>query len=416
MTASGHSSRSTFRPKSTAESTVPIDRTTGALAALVDFLEALKLTDEEIQSTSLLQSGLLGSRKSRNGRAGLTYLHSAVAGDWRPYLAWLEPQIRTGSLGSPSFQSWNYALSRVRTQMLSVITVREIEPAAAEMIMYGLEEVLLRVSDLVWDVCVAGAASQIDVNQRLQRQREIDERTEELRRSNHDLEQFAYVASHDLQEPLRTVVNFAELFSERYSAGLDQRGERYLRHIVDGSKRMQALVRALLTYSRVSSQGKELVAVDSQAVLKLVVESMRASIQATGAEITWGELPLVLADDVQLAQVFLNLIGNAIKFCDGGRPHVEISVRREADTCVFAVKDNGIGIEAVHAGRLFQMFQRLQPRGQYEGSGIGLALTKRILERHGGRIWFESEHGKGSVFYFALKAAKPEKTNTGEDK
>ena len=251
----------------------------------------------------------------------------------------------------------------------------------------------------------------VDITLKLKQQEEIAERTEELRRSNQELEQFAYIASHDLQEPLRTVVNFTELFSERYGDKLDDRGERYVRHIVEGSKRMQALVRALLTYSRVSSQGKEPVAVDSQAILKSVCDSMHVTIQATGAEITWRELPAVLADEVQLAQVFQNLIGNAIKFCGRGRPTIQISARRRKDGWVFAVQDNGIGIEKEHAGRLFQMFQRLHPRGTYEGSGIGLALSKRIVERHGGQIWFESEPGKGSTFYFNLKATEKERTD-----
>jgi signal transduction histidine kinase len=408
MTVSERPFRSNLQRKSATKGAA---RSLQGLAALIEFIAAAKLSDHELLSTSSPQIGLVGAGKNRKEvPAGLAYLRNALDGDWEPYLTWLEPVIRGGSWEERTFQVWNQALSAVRTRVLALVNSRKLEPKAAELIMLGLEELLLRVSELVWDVCSTGAASQVEVNQELLRQQEIDARTEDLRRSNQELEQFAYVASHDLQEPLRTVVNFAELFSERYGANLDERGERYLHHIVEGSKRMQALVRALLTYSRVSSQGKGLVAVDSQAVLKAVCDSLRATIQASGAEITWGEMPRVLADDVQLAQIFLNLIGNAIKFCDR-RPQVGISARREADTWVFAVQDNGIGIEPEHAGRLFQMFQRLQPRGQYEGSGIGLALTKRITERHGGRIWFESEPDKGSIFYFALKAAETEKTD-----
>lgn len=538
MTVSGLPPRSPRRRKAT-EHVVPVESASRELLGLVDFLAAAKPSVHKLLSTTSPAISLLGGRNGRQGLpAGLTHLRAAVQGDWQPYLHWLLPQIRAESSDVVSFDAWNHALSRIRVQMLTRTTHDRLEPACIESIMLGLEEVLGRVADAIWDVYSASGAGEtqqaqaaqaeelqragmfrvslegsaagmllldetgiiqlasveaarifgyaseelvglqvdnlvplhyrpghaslrdgfmhhpfsrtmgagrdmmgrhkdgsevpievtlqpvsstggghlviaviVDITRRLQWLQEIADRTEELRRSNQELEQFAYVASHDLQEPLRTVVNFTELFSERYGDRLDERGERYVKHIVEGSKRMQALVRALLAYSRVSSQGKEPVAVDSQAILKAVCDSMRATIQHTNAEITWGDMPVVIADDVQLAQIFLNLIGNAIKFCDNGRPRVRISARREGNTWVFAVQDNGIGIEAEHSGRLFQMFQRLQPRGQYEGSGIGLALTKRIIERHGGRIWFKSEPGKGSTFYVTLKATESESTD-----
>lgn len=235
---------------------------------------------------------------------------------------------------------------------------------------------------------------------------------DELRRSNAELEQFAYVASHDLQEPLRMVASFTELLGQRYRGQLDEKADRYIHFAVDGARRMQRLVADLLAYSRVGSQGKPLLPVSSEAVVRRVLVILGATVQSTGATVEYGALPTVLADEGQLHQLFQNLLGNALKFRGQQPPHVRIAAQQVGDRWEFTVADNGIGIELQYADRIFQMFQRLHDRGAYEGSGIGLAIAKRILERHGGRIWLESELGRGTTFHFTIPAVplSPEET------
>lgn len=231
---------------------------------------------------------------------------------------------------------------------------------------------------------------------------------DELRRSNAELEQFAYVASHDLQEPLRMVASFTELLGQRYRGQLDEKADKYIHFAVDGARRMQRLVADLLAYSRVGSQGKPLAPVSSEAVLRRVLAILGATIQSAGATVDAGPLPVVLADEGQLQQLFQNLVGNALKFRRDCPPHVRIAAQPVGDRWEFTVADNGIGIELQYADRIFQMFQRLHDRGAYEGSGIGLSIAKRILERHGGRIWLESELGVGTTFHFTLPAVPQE--------
>jgi two-component system, sensor histidine kinase and response regulator len=227
-----------------------------------------------------------------------------------------------------------------------------------------------------------------------------------LSRSNTDLEQFAYVASHDLQEPLRMVATYTELIAEHYKDSLDEKAEKYIHHAVDGAKRMQQLIKDLLAYSRVDTQGKMPTPIKSEAVMKSVLDGLKIAIEENHAEIVCDKLPPVRADSVQLAQVFQNLIGNALKFHGERVPQIHIGAERDNDKWIFRVEDSGIGIDKQHAEVVFQMFQRLHERGQYEGSGIGLAIAKKIVERHGGRIWFDSELGKGSTFYFTMPAVQ----------
>lgn len=225
---------------------------------------------------------------------------------------------------------------------------------------------------------------------------------DELRRSNAELEQFAYVASHDLQEPLRMVASFTELLGQRYKGQLDEKADKYIFFAVDGAKRMQRLVADLLTYSRVGSQGKPLLPVSAEAVLKHVLELLAGSIRTAEATVEVGPMPWVLADEGQLHQLFQNLVGNAIKFKGATPLTIKVSAERQGSDWLFAVADNGIGIDMQYAERIFQMFQRLHERGRYEGSGIGLAIAKRIVDRHGGRIWLDSKPGQGATFYFTL--------------
>ena len=228
---------------------------------------------------------------------------------------------------------------------------------------------------------------------------------EELQRSNADLEQFAYVASHDLQEPLRMVATYTELLAERYQGNLDERADKYIKYAVDGAERMQRLVNDLLAFSRVGSNAK--VPIRSRARW-----SWRPSIRALNGDRgnparanQRTSLPTVLADEAQIGQVFQNLIGNAIKFRGERPPHIRVGAERAQRKMVCRVKDNGIGIDPQYSDRIFQMFQRLHERGNYEGNGIGLAIAKKIVERHGGRIWFESEPEWAPHFYFTIPSA-----------
>jgi PAS domain S-box-containing protein len=225
---------------------------------------------------------------------------------------------------------------------------------------------------------------------------------DELRRSNAELEQFAYIASHDLQEPLRMVASYTELLGQRYKGKLDDKADKYIFYAVDGAKRMQQLVADLLAYSRVGSQGRPLTAVDAEAVVHSVIEMMRPTIRKAGATVQVSALPAVLADEGQLRQLFQNLIGNALKFRAEADPVIGVRAARQGERWLFCVEDNGIGIDMQYGERIFQMFQRLHERGKYEGSGIGLSIVKRIVERHGGTIWLESTPGLGTSFFFSL--------------
>jgi len=242
-------------------------------------------------------------------------------------------------------------------------------------------------------------ASIIDVTER----KRIDD---DLRRSNADLEQFAYIASHDLQEPLRMVASYTDLLAQRYRGQLDERADKYMHYITDGAKRMQRLVTDLLTYSRVGSQGVHMKPVGAAGIVEHVLRALGPLIRETGATIEVGALPMVMADEVQLMQLLQNLIGNAIKFRSERPPRVSIEVVECDDRWQFSIRDNGIGIDLRFAERIFQMFQRLHEKERYEGSGIGLSIAKRIVERHGGRIWLESTVGEGTTFFFTLVAAR----------
>jgi PAS domain S-box-containing protein len=227
---------------------------------------------------------------------------------------------------------------------------------------------------------------------------------EELRRSNAELQQFAYVASHDLQEPLRTVTSFLQLLERRYGDRLDADASEFIAIAVDGAARMQRLIEDLLSYSRVDTRGVALVPINAGVAVDASLQDLRAAIAESGARVERSELPRVLADPAQLQRVFTNLIGNALKFHGPEPPLVRIAAARDGAFWRFAVTDNGIGIEPKDYGRMFVIFQRLHSREEFPGTGIGLAICKKIVERHGGRIWLESVPGKGSTFLFTLLA------------
>lgn len=226
---------------------------------------------------------------------------------------------------------------------------------------------------------------------------------QELARSNRDLEQFAYVASHDLQEPLRKVASFTQLLQKRYGGQLDERADQYIEFAVDGAKRMQRLIQDLLGFSRVGRTGTERVPVDLEKSFAVVLSDLEEKITSTGARVTHDPLPTVRGEKALLEQLFVNLVGNAIKFRDPERtPEVRVAVRALSTEWEFAVCDNGIGIDAQYAERVFVIFQRLHPKDVYEGTGIGLALCKRIVEYHGGRIWIEQTPGGGTTVRFTI--------------
>jgi signal transduction histidine kinase len=231
---------------------------------------------------------------------------------------------------------------------------------------------------------------------------EIQETAEDLARSNRALEEFVYVASHDLQEPLRTVTGYVQLLQRRYQGKLDPDADEFIGFAVEGASRMQALINDLLTYSRVGSKDARLVETDFGDVVDEVLAGLQAAVEESGAEVSHGRLPKLVADRRQMVQLFQNLIGNAIKFHSDDPPRVEIHAGRDGEAWRFAVRDNGIGIPPEHHDRIFNLFQRLHARDEYPGTGIGLALCRRIVERHGGRIWVESEPRKGSTFYFTI--------------
>jgi PAS domain S-box-containing protein len=224
----------------------------------------------------------------------------------------------------------------------------------------------------------------------------------ELMRSNAELQQFAYVASHDLQEPLRAVASFTKLLAERYRGKLDADADDFIGFAVDGAIRAQALINDLLAYSRVQTRSAAPAPTMCEAVLENALSDLRATIEETGARVTYDPLPVLSANAAQLGHLFLNLIGNALKFHGPEPPCVHVSAEQIAGAWRFSVRDNGIGIDPEYAEDIFVIFRRLHTTAEYPGTGIGLPIAKKIVEQHGGRIWVESEPGKGATFYFTL--------------
>lgn len=242
----------------------------------------------------------------------------------------------------------------------------------------------------------------LDVTERKLAEERLAEQARELARSNSELQEFAYVASHDLQEPLRAVAGCVEIIRRRYQGKLDARADEVITHAVEGATRMQNLINDLLAYSRIGSRDHRLEPTDCQAILDAVLANLEVPISESGAVVTRDELPTIYADPGQLIQLFQNLISNAIKFRSDRKPEIHVSAKKQNREWIFAVSDNGIGIAPDYFERIFRIFQRLHARNEYPGTGIGLAICKRVVERHGGRIWVESEPGHGTIFYFTF--------------
>ena len=244
----------------------------------------------------------------------------------------------------------------------------------------------------------------IEISERKRFEEALKEHARDLERSNADFAQFAYIASHDLQEPLRMVSSYTQLLARRYEGRLDADADEFIGFAVDGVTRMQRLINDLLEYSRVGTNGKVAEPTDSNQAFANATANLRAAIEESGATVTHDDLPTVEADPFQLTQLFQNLVGNAIKFQRDCAPCVHVSAQHEGSEWVFSVQDNGIGIDPEYGERVFAIFQRLHTREEYAGTGIGLAICKKIVERQGGRIWVQSEPGEGSIFKFTVSA------------
>jgi light-regulated signal transduction histidine kinase (bacteriophytochrome) len=252
-----------------------------------------------------------------------------------------------------------------------------------------------------------------DVTERKNAEAALRQAHEELKRSNSELEQFAYVASHDLQEPLRMVSSYTQLLGRRYGEKFDSDARDFMGYIVDGAARMKQLIEDLLAYSRVGTKSTEFKPVELERSVRRALSNLKAAIDDSGAIVTCDPLPAAPSDEGQLAQVFQNLIGNALKFRSQAVPRIHVAVEEKPAAWEIAVRDNGIGIEPQYFERIFMLFQRLHDRGEYPGTGIGLAIVKKVVERHGGQVRVESKLGEGSAFVFTLPKHQKEAGNGG---
>ena len=278
---------------------------------------------------------------------------------------------------------------------------------AVECIKRGVTDYVLKDSLARLSVALRGALKDKRTREERQRAQEsLAQKVEELARSNRDLEQFAYVASHDLQEPLRMVAAYTQLLGDRYRGKLDDQADKYIAYAVDGAARMQSLIQDLLAFSRVGRQQTELKNTDCNVVVSQAIRDLQAAIAESVAVINCEPLPCVQANESQLKQVFQNLIGNAIKFRGPDTPVIHISAQRQESLWLFTVADNGIGISPEYAENIFTIFTRLHTRTEYPGNGIGLAICKKIIERHGGKIESLPREGGGSIFRFTLPATR----------
>ncbi len=291
--------------------------------------------------------------------------------------------------------------------VLAIPSLFQTIQRAAEALRRAKDDLEIQVAARTAELNDANVHLSVELDERRRAEQRLSKYTEDLARSNQELEQFAYVTSHDLQEPLRMVASFTQLLARRYQGRLDQDADEFIGFAVEGATRMQNLLNDLLVYSRVGTRGKPFVPTDCNRVFKQARDNLAKAIEESGALIFLDPLPVVQGDEVQLIQLFQNLVANAIKFRGPEMPQVHVSAVKKGHEWVFAVKDNGIGIAPEHQERIFTIFQRLHSRSEFPGTGIGLAICKKIVNRHGGRIWVESQPGKGSTFYFSIPEEVP---------
>jgi len=387
--------------------------TTNDLAPQPGQLRVLHVEDNELDAELVVQA-------MRRGGFSVSVVVVQTEAEFKRQLRWHRPDIVLADYNLPQWKGVE-ALDVLRHEGLDiplilvsgalgdVTAVECIKRGATD---YVLKDGLARLPEAV------RRALQEKRELRLRRQAEEDlkRKVDELARSNAELEQFAYVASHDLQEPLRMVATYTQLLAERYRGRLDENADKFIGYACEGSLRMQTLIRDLLAFSRVGRNCAACAPVDCEAAMAEVLLSLGPAIQESGAVVTHAPLPVVWADRSQIAQVFQNLIGNAIKFRGKEPPAISVQAEKAGQQWSFSVSDNGIGIAPEYAEDIFVVFQRLHTRTEYPGNGIGLANCKKIIERCGGKIWVEAQAGHGSVFKFTMPCAGPaEKELCGED-
>jgi signal transduction histidine kinase len=358
-------------------------------------------------NVTVAQDGEEGLERARFGRPDLVLLDAMMPG-WDGFETCRRLKADPATSAIPVI--FMTALSEVGDK------VRAYEAGGVDYITkpFHAEEVLARVNthlalrNMQRQLQERNEALLRDVRERERAEQVLAERSRELARSNAELERMAYIASHDLQEPLRMVASYVQLLERRYMGQLDADAHEFIGFAVDGARRMQALIDDLLTISRVDTKGRPLQRVELGEALDAALRSLRIAIDERNAKVQADPLPAVLGDAAQLTQVFQNLLSNAVKFCQASAPLVEISARRDGAQWRICVRDNGIGVPEEHRERIFGMFQRLHGRREYAGTGIGLAICQKIVERHGGSIWVEAAQGGGSVFIFTLQAAGTE--------
>ncbi|MEG4282736.1 ATP-binding protein [Microcoleus sp. A006_D1] len=331
-------------------------------------------------------------------------------------------KVNAFAVGAVDYISKPFQFEEVLARIESHLTLRNLQKQLKEQNVLLQEEIINRLAVektlqeknqiLQEEISTRRAVEKALQEQNLLLQQEISNRqraesallksNQELARSNAELEQFAYVASHDLQAPLATIASYAQLLEKRYKDQLDSQAIKFIGNIVQGCTRMQILIDDLLEYSRVGRSGKPFQMTDCNHAVQQAIVNLQGAIRDTQAVVTYTELPAVMGDSSQFAQLFQNLIGNAIKYRHDAPPQVHITACQQEENWLFSVSDNGIGIASQHQERIFQIFQRLHTQREYSGTGIGLAICQKIVERHGGSIWVESEPGQGSTFHFTL--------------
>jgi PAS domain S-box-containing protein len=252
------------------------------------------------------------------------------------------------------------------------------------------------------DGTISKQAMILDITEIKKAEEELKRLSEELARSNAALKDFAYIASHDLKKPLQTIESFSKLLARRYKGKLDAKADEFISYIVEGVQRLQMLIKDLLEYSQIETKAKNIKPTDFSFIVEEAMSNMKTAIDESNAVVTYNKMPTIMSDPQQMISLFQNLIDNAINFRSNKAPRVRISAERKGDEWVFAIRDNGIGIDPKDFEKIFVMFQRLHGSTDYPGTGIGLSICKKIVERHGGRIWLESETAKGSTFYFTI--------------